>query len=41
MEDTTLIFDRAIELLTATPSLPVVETISGGIAYHSAGVLIR
>ena len=41
VEDTTLLANGRIEVLTATPTLPQVETIAGGIAYHSAGVLIR
>lgn len=41
VEDTVVLVDGAIEVLTATPELPVIETIVEGITYRSAGVLIR
>lgn len=37
-EDTALLQDGAIEILTATPDLPVIETQVGGTIYRSAGV---
>ncbi len=39
VEDTVLVTDAGAELLTATPELPVVETIVDGVSYRSAGVL--
>jgi antitoxin VapB len=39
VEDTVLLHDGAIELLTATPELPVVTTSWDGSEYASAGVL--
>jgi antitoxin VapB len=39
VEDTVLVTDSGVELLTATAELPVVETTVGGVAYRSAGVL--
>ncbi len=39
VEDTVLLRDGAIELLTATPELPVVTTSWGGAEFLSAGVL--
>jgi Xaa-Pro dipeptidase len=41
VEDTVLLVDGAIETLTATPDLPVVETERHGTTYQSAGVLVR
>lgn len=38
-EDTALLRDGSIEILTATPELPVIETEVGGVVYRSAGVL--
>jgi len=40
VEDTVLVRNGAIELLTATPDLPVVATTWGGVEYLSAGVLV-
>ncbi len=40
-EDTVLLVDGRIELITATPDLPVVETELNGTVYKSAGVLLR
>jgi Xaa-Pro dipeptidase len=40
-EDTTLLLDGVIEILTPTPELPVIETEVGGKLYPSPGVLIR
>lgn len=40
-EDTALLSGGAIEILTATPELPVIETELGGRMYRSAGVLLR
>jgi antitoxin VapB len=40
VEDTILLRDGSIEILTATPELPVVETRFEGTSYRSAGVLI-
>ena len=40
-EDTALLRDGAIEVLTATPELPVIESEAGGGVYPSAGVLLR
>jgi hypothetical protein len=39
VEDTVLVRDGALELLTATPELPVVVTSWEGIEYRSADVL--
>jgi hypothetical protein len=41
VEDTVLLRDGEIELLTGTPELPVVLTQAGNRAVQSAGVLIR
>jgi Xaa-Pro dipeptidase len=41
VEDTVLLRDGKIELLTSTPDLPAVSTTAGDLAVHSAGVLIR
>lgn len=40
-EDTVLLANNAIEVLTATPELPVIETVVEGVTYRSAGVLVR
>ena len=40
VEDTVLVRNGAIDLLTATPDLPVVSTTWGGVEYLSAGVLV-
>lgn len=40
-EDTVLLANGAIEVLTATPELPVIESAVEGITYRSAGVLVR
>ena len=37
-EDTAIVSDGGIELLTETVDLPVVETVVGGVTYRSAGV---
>lgn len=39
-EDTALLNDGAVEIITATPALPVIETKVGGQVYRSAGVLL-
>lgn len=39
-EDTALLHDGAVEILTATPDLPVIETKIGSQVYRSAGVLL-
>ncbi|MGB7170002.1 MAG: M24 family metallopeptidase [Acidobacteriaceae bacterium] len=39
-EDTALLRDGSIEVLTATPDLPVIETRMGATVYRSAGVLL-
>jgi antitoxin VapB len=39
-EDTALLHNGAIEILTATPELPVIETEVGGQVYRSAGVFL-
>jgi antitoxin VapB len=39
-EDTALLREGSIEILTATPDLPVIETVVGGTTYRSAGVLL-
>jgi Xaa-Pro dipeptidase len=39
-EDTVLLCDGAIEILTATPDLPVIETSIGGKVYRSPGVFL-
>jgi antitoxin VapB len=41
VEDTTLLIDGAIETLTATPELPLIETPINGAAYSGAGVLVK
>lgn len=41
VEDTVLLIDGQIELLTPTPDLPQVRTNNGGQEYVSAGVLLR
>lgn len=41
VEDTVLLINGEIELITATPSLPAVRTELGGRTYTSAGVLLR
>ncbi|HEX6495102.1 MAG TPA: M24 family metallopeptidase [Acidobacteriaceae bacterium] len=41
VEDTVLLRDGGIELLTGTPGLPVVSTRAGDLTVQSAGVLIR
>lgn len=40
-EDTVVLADGKIEVLTATPELPVIEATANGVSYQSAGVLIR
>lgn len=39
-EDTALLREGSIEILTATPDLPVMEAEAGGAMYRSAGVLL-
>ncbi len=41
VEDTVLLLDDTIDLLTATPDLPIVRTQAGGLTVQSAGVLVR
>jgi Xaa-Pro dipeptidase len=41
VEDTVLLRDGKIEVLTSTPDLPAVSTTVGDLVVHSAGVLIR
>jgi antitoxin VapB len=41
IEDTVLVTNDAAEVLTPTPSLPVIETTIDQVTYRSAGVLIR
>lgn len=40
-EDTVVLANGAIEVLTGTPSLPVIEAVVEGVPYQSAGVLVR
>lgn len=40
-EDTVVLADGKIEVLTATPELPVIEAVVDGVSYQSAGVLVR
>jgi Xaa-Pro dipeptidase len=40
-EDTVVLANGRIEVLTETPCLPVIETTVDGISYRSAGVLVR
>ena len=40
-EDTALATEDAVEILTETPTLPVIETVLDGVTYRSAGVLQR
>jgi Xaa-Pro dipeptidase len=41
VEDTVLLVDDKIEVLTATPELPLIEATVDGVTYRSAGVLVR
>ena len=41
VEDTALVTEKDVEILTDTPTLPVLETVIGGEVYRSAGVLVR
>jgi antitoxin VapB len=41
VEDTVLLQNGAIEILTETAELPVVNTTVGGLSYRSSGVLLR
>jgi antitoxin VapB len=41
VEDTILASEHSIEVLTETPTLPVIETVIAGAVYRSAGVLQR
>jgi Xaa-Pro dipeptidase len=41
VEDTVLLHDGKIDLLTGTPDLPVVSTKAGDLVVNSAGVLVR
>lgn len=41
VEDTVVLRDGLIEMLTGTPELPVITTRLNGVEYHSAGVLAR
>ncbi|MFZ0663376.1 MAG: M24 family metallopeptidase [Acidobacteriaceae bacterium] len=40
-EDTVVVANGKLEVLTATPQLPVIETAVDGVTYQSAGVLVR
>ena len=40
-EDTAVLADGKIEVLTATPQLPVLECVLDGVSYRSAGLLVR
>lgn len=40
-EDTVLLANGAIEVLTGTPSLPLIDAAVDGVTYRSAGVLVR
>lgn len=40
-EDTVVLANGKIEVLTETPTLPRIETTIDGVTYHSAGVLVR
>jgi Xaa-Pro dipeptidase len=41
VEDTAVVTEDAVEILTDTPTLPVIETVIDGKVYRSAGVLQR
>ncbi len=41
VEDTVMVTNEGVEVLTDTPSLPVLETTVDGILYRSAGVLVK
>jgi Xaa-Pro dipeptidase len=41
IEDTVLVTNDGVEVLTATPSLPVLESTVGSVTCRSAGVLVR
>jgi Xaa-Pro dipeptidase len=41
VEDTVVVHNGGIEILTPTPELPMVETDVNGVTYYSAGVLVR
>src|SRR6185437_5517881 len=40
-EDTVLLGNGKVEVLTETPAIPKIETILDGVSYHSAGILLR
>jgi Xaa-Pro aminopeptidase len=40
-EDTVVVADGKIEVVTATPQLPVLETVLDGVSYRSAGLAVR
>ncbi len=40
-EDTVVLIDGKIEVLTETPDLPVIEAAVNGVTYRSAGILVR
>lgn len=40
-EDTVVLANGRIEILTETPALPKIEIVLNGVSYHSAGILIR
>ena len=40
-EDTVVLANGRIEILTETPTLPKIETVLDGVSYHSAGILVR
>ena len=41
VEDTAIVTGKDVEILTDTPSLPVIETVVSGEVYRSAGILVR
>jgi antitoxin VapB len=40
-EDTVVLADGKIEVLTETPALPKIEIVLDAVSYHSAGILVR
>ncbi|MBV8115732.1 MAG: M24 family metallopeptidase [Silvibacterium sp.] len=41
VEDTAVVTENQVEILTDTPTLPVIETVINGEVYRSAGILVR
>ena len=41
VEDTAIVTENGAEIMTETPTLPILETKIDGTTYRSAGVLVR